>query len=155
MATCLEVQRGAVLPDDPRCTFEGGIIEVDAHLFEPLVRRSSFRISAESAETRIVSKSDSKTAREPVARPSRTRYPSTTMQALKARVQNGRLVLDVPTDRPEGEVVELRPVDDDDDDYSDEERAALHAALERGSEQARLGQVVDADEVIRGLLARR
>jgi len=76
------------------------------------------------------------------------------MQALKARVQNGRLVLDEPTDRPEGEVVYLRPVDDD-DDYSDEERAALHAALERGSEQARLGQVVDADEVISGLLARR
>ena len=38
---------------------------------------------------------------------------------------------------------------------SDEERAALHAAFERGSEQARLGQVVDADEVIRGLLVRR
>jgi hypothetical protein len=56
---------------------------------------------------------------------------------------------------PRGEAVELRPIDDDDDDYSDEERAALHAALERGSEQARLGQVVDADEVIRGLLARR
>lgn len=75
------------------------------------------------------------------------------MPALKARVQNGRLVLDVPTDLPEGEVVELRPVDDD--DYSDQERADLHAALERGSEQARLGHVVDADEVIRGLTARR
>jgi hypothetical protein len=75
------------------------------------------------------------------------------MQALKAHVQNGRLVLDEPTDRPEGEVVYLRPVDEDDDDdgFTDEERAALHAALERGSEQARRGQVVDADEVIRKL----
>lgn len=79
------------------------------------------------------------------------------MQALKARVQNGRLVLDEPTDRPEGEVVYLRPVDDEDDDdegFTAEERAALHAALERGSEQARLGKLVTADEVIRRLTAR-
>ena len=38
--------------------------------------------------------------------------------------------------------------------FTEEERAALHAALERGSEQARLGQVVDAEEVIRKLSAR-
>lgn len=88
-----------------------------------------------------------------------TRYPSVTMQALKAHVQNGRLVLDEPTDRPEGEVVYLRPIDDDEvdgeDEFDPEELAALHAVLDRGSEQARLGKVVDADEVIRGLLARR
>ena len=46
------------------------------------------------------------------------------MQPLKARVFNGRLVLDEPTDLPEGEVVYLQPVDAD--DMSDEEREALH-----------------------------
>jgi hypothetical protein len=93
----------------------------------------------------------------PMAGDPTTRYASRTMQALKARVQNGRLVLDEPTDRPEGEVVYLRPVDEDDeedDGFTDEERAALHAALERGSEQARVGKVVDADDVIRRLTAR-
>lgn len=33
-----------------------------------------------------------------------------TMQPLKAPVKNGRLVLDEPTDLPEGEVVYLGPV---------------------------------------------
>ena len=33
----------------------------------------------------------------------------TTMTPLKARVKNGRLVLDEPTDLPEGDVVELVP----------------------------------------------
>ena len=35
-----------------------------------------------------------------------------------------------------------------------EELAALEAAVERSMEQARLGQVVDADEVLRKLAAR-
>jgi hypothetical protein len=35
-----------------------------------------------------------------------------TMQPLRAHVRNGRLVLDEPTDLPEGEVVYLQPVDD-------------------------------------------
>jgi hypothetical protein len=34
------------------------------------------------------------------------------MQLLKAHVHNGRLVLDEPTDLPDGEVVELVPLDD-------------------------------------------
>jgi hypothetical protein len=33
------------------------------------------------------------------------------MPPLRAQVRNGRLVLDKPTDLPEGEVVYLRPVD--------------------------------------------
>jgi len=35
-----------------------------------------------------------------------------TMQPLKAHVKNGRLVLDEPTDLPEGEEIELVPLDD-------------------------------------------
>jgi hypothetical protein len=55
-----------------------------------------------------------------------------TMQSLKARVKNGRLVLDEPTDRPEGAVIELVPLDEvlaDGDSLDDDERAALHAEL--------------------------
>jgi len=36
----------------------------------------------------------------------------TTMQPVKAHVKNGRLVLDEPTDRPEGEEVELVALDE-------------------------------------------
>ena len=74
------------------------------------------------------------------------------MQALKAHVKGGRLVLDEPTDLPEGEVVELVPVDEVDMD--DDERERLDAALELSMSQARAGQLVDADEVIRKLMAR-
>lgn len=74
------------------------------------------------------------------------------MQALKAHVKGGRLVLDEPTDLPEGEVVELVPVDEVAMD--DDERERLDAALELSMSQARAGQLVDADEVIRKLLAR-
>jgi predicted transcriptional regulator len=74
------------------------------------------------------------------------------MQPLKAHVRNGRLVLDEPTDRPEGAEVQLTIVDDD--EMSDEERARLHAALERSMAQAKAGKLIDADEVIGRLLSR-
>lgn len=50
------------------------------------------------------------------------------MHALKAHVQNGRLVLDEPTDLPEGEVVELVPLDEvlaNGGDYRDTRNARL------------------------------
>jgi hypothetical protein len=74
------------------------------------------------------------------------------MQPLKAQVKNGRLVLDEPTDLPEGKVVELVPLDDEMDD---EERAALHESLARSLDQMRKGQLVDGDEVLARLRARR
>ena len=74
------------------------------------------------------------------------------MQALKAHVLNGRLILDEPTDLPEGTVVPL--TFDDDDDMDESERARLHQALSRSIAQARAGNLVDADEVIGKLLAR-
>lgn len=74
------------------------------------------------------------------------------MQPLRAKVHNGRLVLDEPTSLPEGEVVELVAVDDvlaNGGDYLDgEERQRLHAALERSVVQSEQGQLVDADEVL-------
>lgn len=74
------------------------------------------------------------------------------MQPLRAKVLNGRLVLDEPTDLPEGQVVELVPVDEvlaSGGDYLDEEeRKRLHSALERSVLQAEQGQLIDADEVM-------
>ena len=78
------------------------------------------------------------------------------MHALKARVQNGRLVLDEPTDRPEGEVVYLSPAAADGaDDFDDDEREALFDAIEQGLEDGRAGRVVDADAFLRTLAAKK
>ena len=81
------------------------------------------------------------------------------MQPVKAHVKNGRLVLDEPTDRPEGEVVELVPLDEvlaHGGDYLDEEeRAALRAELEASIAEAKSGQLVDADVVLAELRATR
>lgn len=75
------------------------------------------------------------------------------MQPLKARVHNGRLVLDEPTDLPEGEVVYLQPVDAD--DMSDEERDGLHASIRESLEQMNRGELIDADEALARLRAHR
>jgi hypothetical protein len=77
------------------------------------------------------------------------------MHALTAKVRNGRLVLDEPTDLPDGAGVPLQPVDPD--DLTDEERAALHASLERGLADLDAGRVVDQariKEVLRATRAR-
>jgi hypothetical protein len=75
------------------------------------------------------------------------------MLAMKARVHNGRLLLDAPTELPEGAEVDLVAIEAD-DDLEDEERAALHAALDEGHAQADAGDTVDADEVLAHLRAR-
>ena len=75
------------------------------------------------------------------------------MQPLKARVHNGRLVLDEPTDLPEGEVVELMPVDGD--DMSDEERARLLAAIDEGIEDFERGDHMDGFDFIAQMRAAR
>jgi hypothetical protein len=74
------------------------------------------------------------------------------MHPLKAHVHNGRLVLDEPTDLPDGTEVLLAIVGEEDMD--DEERARLHASLERSTAQAKAGKLIDADEVIGRLLSR-
>ena len=81
------------------------------------------------------------------------------MQPLKAHVHNGRLVLDEPTDLPEGEVIELVALDaalaDGGDDLDDEERAALHAELAASIAEAKAGKLIDVDEVFAELRAMR
>jgi len=81
------------------------------------------------------------------------------MQPLKAHVKNGKLVLDdAPTDLPEGEVVELVPVDEvlarGGDYLDDEEREKLHQSIERGIEDVKAGRTVEASKVIEKLRAR-
>jgi hypothetical protein len=78
------------------------------------------------------------------------------MQPLKAHVRNGRLVLDEPTDLPEGEVVYLQPLDATlDDEFDDEERAQLREALHEGIEQMKAGQTLDVAEALAELRAHR
>lgn len=74
------------------------------------------------------------------------------VRALKAHVRAGRLVLDEPTELPEGTEVVLTVVEDD--EFSPEERARLHEALDAGIAAGRSGDHTDADDFIRELLAR-
>jgi hypothetical protein len=67
---------------------------------------------------------------------------------LRARVQKGRLVLDEPTDLPEGTEVDLLPLDPG-DWLDDEDREALHRALDASSADIAAGKLVDADEVLK------
>jgi hypothetical protein len=80
------------------------------------------------------------------------------MQPLKAQVRNGRLVLDEPTDLPEGEVVELVPLEGAvalDDEFADEERAQLRQALDESIEQMKAGQTIDVAQALAELRAHR
>jgi hypothetical protein len=69
---------------------------------------------------------------------------------LKARVHNGRFVVEEPTELPEGTEVRLLPLDPG--DWLDaEDRAALHQALAESQEDVESGRLVDAEEVLREL----
>ncbi|HBQ11957.1 MAG TPA: hypothetical protein DEF51_12690 [Myxococcales bacterium] len=74
--------------------------------------------------------------------------------ALRGTVRNGRLVVDAPTELPEGTVVDL-VLDDEGDDLDDEQRAALHAAIDRSLQQAQAGQSAPASVILDKLRARR
>jgi len=79
------------------------------------------------------------------------------MSALKARVENGRLKLDGPTDLPERQVIELIPLDEviatGGDDLDDEERAALHRSLDESIAGEEAGNVEDLSKIIAELRA--
>lgn len=67
---------------------------------------------------------------------------------LKARVHRGRLTLDEPVDLPDGTEVDL-VLADNGDSLDEEDRARLHAALDRSAAQFQAGQGVPADEALR------
>jgi len=69
---------------------------------------------------------------------------------LKARVRAGRLVVDEPTDLPEGTELELLPLDPG--DWLDEsDRALLHDALRQSENDVQAGRLVRAEDVLREL----
>jgi hypothetical protein len=73
---------------------------------------------------------------------------------VRARVKNGRLILDEPTSLPEGTVVEL-VADDQGDDLIEEERRRLHDALSASWQSAEAGRLRPASEIIAELRQRR
>ena len=89
----------------------------------------------------------------PLSARSRSEY-SSGMTELRARVTDGRLILDEPTDLPEGTVLDL-VVDDEGDDLDDAERASLDAAIARAWEQVQSQPAVPAEDVIADLRRRR
>lgn len=80
------------------------------------------------------------------------------MRIYAGKVKDGRLVVDGPTDRPDGDTVELVSVDDvlaNGGDLLDEaDRERLHAAIDRGSADGTAGRVVRADDLITKLRAK-
>ena len=72
---------------------------------------------------------------------------------IKARVHGGRLIVDEPTNLPEGTEVQLLPLDPG--DWLDEaDRAALHEALAQSEADATSGRLLDASDILKGLRPR-
>ena len=77
------------------------------------------------------------------------------MQQLKARVQNGRLTLDEPTDLAEGTEVPLE-IADGWDQLDDEERALLHQEIALSITERKAGApTFEAEEVLGDLGSRQ
>lgn len=76
------------------------------------------------------------------------------MSPLRARVENGRIVLDEPTTLRDGTVIDL-VVDDEGDDLTEQERQALHRALSASWESAEQGRVRPASAILDELRRRR
>jgi len=74
--------------------------------------------------------------------------------SVRATVRNGRLIVDQPTELPEGTVLDL-VVDDEGDQLDDVEREALNAAISRSLAQADAGRTASAEEILQRLRARR
>jgi len=80
-------------------------------------------------------------------------YAFSSMQPLNAHVLSGRLMLDEPTDLPDGTEVDLILVEDK--EFESEERARLLQAIEAGAEDIERGDYVDGMEFADDLLTRR
>lgn len=69
------------------------------------------------------------------------------MSPFRARVENGRLILDEPTTLPNGTVIDL-VADDEGDDLTEDERRILHEALEASWKSAEAGRRRLASETL-------
>ena len=72
---------------------------------------------------------------------------------IKARVRGGRLVVDEPTDLPEGTELQLLPLDPG-DWLDDADRAALHEALRESDADVAAGRLVDVEDILKELRSR-
>jgi hypothetical protein len=61
------------------------------------------------------------------------------MSTIRARVRNGRLIVDEPTDLPDGTELDL-VIDDAGDSLDEAERAALHAAIRQARASLQAGE---------------
>lgn len=68
---------------------------------------------------------------------------------VTAHVKGGQVVLDEPTDLPEGTRLEVELVDGD--DLDDAERAELHAALAESEDDVAAGRLRPASEILADL----
>jgi hypothetical protein len=76
------------------------------------------------------------------------------MIGLRARVENGRLILDEPTTLSDGTVVDL-VLDDEGDDLTDEERRALDEMVSTSWKSAEAGPLRPAAAILDELRQRR
>jgi hypothetical protein len=74
--------------------------------------------------------------------------------AVRAMVRSGRLILDEPTDLPEGSALDL-VLDDEGDEIDARSRAALDDAISRSLREASEGRSAPADTILSRLRARR
>ena len=74
--------------------------------------------------------------------------------ALRATVRSGPIVLDEPTDLPDGTALGFVPGVEV-DDLPDVERARLHAAIRPGLEQGRRGEARPIEEALGEIRNRR
>jgi hypothetical protein len=74
---------------------------------------------------------------------------------MKARVHNGRLVMDEPTDLPEGTEVDVEIVDSEGWDMDPAELAELQKVLDESEADIKAGRTIPAEEFLAGLGKRR
>jgi hypothetical protein len=78
------------------------------------------------------------------------------MKALHATVVKGRLVMNEPTDLPEGTVLELVPaISDSDEELSEEDWAVLRPLLARSWKSAEKRRGRPLEETLKRLSSRR
>jgi hypothetical protein len=74
-----------------------------------------------------------------------------TMPSFRAHVRDGRLILDAPTDLPEGKEIELVAAADDLSGMTEDERRQLAVEIAAAQADADAGLGVDIEEVLKQL----
>jgi hypothetical protein len=74
-----------------------------------------------------------------------------TMTSFRARVRNGRLILDVPTDLPEGKEVDLVAAVDHLADMTEDERQALAGEIAAAQAEYEAGHGFDIEDLLQQL----